>query len=106
MRIGKGSQSFVFLLSSSVPETQVDMLAVDLHGSSVVVKDSGNIVRGEFVLSVANEDAGLADGTVTNYHQLDRNRLLRHNNYKRSCSGINVTGCDNLVIFYKMVKKE
>ena len=40
----------------------------DLHnGHGIVVKDGGDIFRGELVCRVAYEEASLADSTVTDY---------------------------------------
>lgn len=52
------------------------MLAVDLNCGRIVVEDRGDVVTWEFVLSITNEDAGLAHTAVPDYDQLDRNCLV------------------------------
>jgi hypothetical protein len=45
----------------------VDGWRCNLHDSdSIVVKDSGDILGGELVCGVRDQQAGLADSTVTN----------------------------------------
>ena len=41
-------------MSGSIPETQVDHLAVNFDGDGIVVKDGGDIFSWEFVLRVAD----------------------------------------------------
>lgn len=51
----------------SVAVGNADGLRCNLHDSdSIVVKDSGDILGGELVGSVRDQQAGLADSTVTN----------------------------------------
>jgi hypothetical protein len=51
----------------SVPAEDVDGVDCNLHDSdSIVVKDSGDILGGELVCGVRDQQAGLADSTVTN----------------------------------------
>ncbi len=59
MWIGERSKSIVLFLSGSVPkirksipESEVDHFVIDFHGGSIVIKNSGNVFGGEFVLSI------------------------------------------------------
>ncbi len=47
-------------------------LAVDHDVGRVVVKDGGDVLAGEGIRRVADQQAGLADSAVTNHHALDR----------------------------------
>ena len=52
---------------TSVAEPVMDSWDCDLHDSdSIVVEDSGDILGGELVGGVRDQQAGLADSTVTN----------------------------------------
>jgi hypothetical protein len=52
---------------TSVAMEGVDGWRCNLHDSdSIVVKDSGDILGGELVCGVRDQQAGLADSTVTN----------------------------------------
>ena len=51
----------------SVAAEDMNSSGSNLHDSdSIVVKDSGDILGGELVGGVRDQQAGLADGTVTN----------------------------------------
>ena len=45
MRIGirKGAETIIVFLSSRVPQSEFDMLAVDFHIGNVILENSGNI---------------------------------------------------------------
>ena len=73
---------------------EADDLEVDLHDSdSIVVKDGGDILGGELVGGVRDQQARLADGTVTN----DNTPELR----KARSAG--VTGIDKIWRAYLIV---
>lgn len=78
MGVSKGSESFILLLPCCIPETEINMLAVDLNSSSIVVKHCWDVVCWELILCVTDEDASLPDRTVANNDQLDGDRLLSH----------------------------
>lgn len=64
MWVRKGSQSIVLFLPGCVPEPQVDMFPINFKGSSIVIKNSGDIICGELILGIADEDAGLPDTSI------------------------------------------
>jgi hypothetical protein len=69
--IGQGAETVVVLLASCVPETEVHGLAVDHDVGAVVVEHGGDVLAGEGVGGVRDEEAGLADGTVPYHDALD-----------------------------------
>lgn len=50
------------------------LFTVHLNVSNIVLKDSGNIDLWELVLAEHNEQARLATGSISHYHQLFSNR--------------------------------
>ena len=97
LRVRQRAQAIVVLLACSIPQTQVDGLAIDhhvgrvyssatasrvcvspqsharqtQHGQLTVVEDGRNVFAREGVGSVADEQASLADGTITDNDALD-----------------------------------
>lgn len=53
MGVGERPQSIILFLACSIPQSEVDHFAIDLDGGCVIVKDSGHVLGGELVLSVA-----------------------------------------------------
>jgi len=74
--VGEGAQSVVVLLSSGIPKTEVDGLAVDHYIGTVVVKDGGDVFSGEGICGVRNEEASLSDCSITHNDTLDGLHLL------------------------------
>ena len=59
------------LLTSGIPQAQVDWLAINHDVGRIVVKDSGNVLAGEGIGGVRDKQASFTDSTVTNYDTLD-----------------------------------
>ena len=64
LRVAQGAEPVVVLLSSSIPEPEVDRLAVDHHVGRVVVENGRDVLSGKRVGRVGNQEARLTDGTV------------------------------------------
>lgn len=71
LRIRERAQAIVVLLPGRIPQAQVDGLRVDHHIGRVVVEHGGNILAGEGVGGVADQQARLAHGAVANNNTLD-----------------------------------
>jgi hypothetical protein len=54
-----------------IPKTQIDRLAIDHHVCAVIVKHRRNVLARERIRRVRNQQARLADGTITNNDTLD-----------------------------------
>ena len=65
MRVAERAQAVVILLTGSIPESQTDGLVVDHDTRRVVVEDGRDVLAGEGVGGVGDEQTCLADGTVT-----------------------------------------
>lgn len=65
------TQSIVILLTSRIPQAQIDGLSIDHHIGRVVVEHGGNVFPGEGIGGVADQQAGLAHGAVANNNTLD-----------------------------------
>ena len=72
MRVCKGPEPVVLLLSGSIPESKVDHFTVDFDSGGVVIENSGYVFGGESVLGVAesfqkvpDEEASFTDTAVT-----------------------------------------
>jgi len=48
--VGKGAQTIVVLLASSIPEGELDILAIDFDIGHVVLKDGGDVHLTTFAL--------------------------------------------------------
>lgn len=64
--VAEGAETVVVLLPCGVPEPEADGLALDHDVGGVVVEDGGDVLGGEGVGGVGDEQAGLADGAVPN----------------------------------------
>jgi hypothetical protein len=69
--VRKRAKAVVILLSSGVPETQVNGFVVHHHVGRVVVKHGGDVVTREGVGCVRDEEASFPDGSVTDNDTLD-----------------------------------
>merc|ERR1719317_1137769 len=65
--VGQRSQTVVVLLPSGIPESKVDGLAIDHHVRAVVVENSRDVLSGERVGGVGNEEARFTDGSISHY---------------------------------------
>lgn len=72
--VAERAQAIVVLLTGGIPETQADGLVVDHDAGGVVVEDGGDVLAGESVGGVGDEQAGLADGTVAGDDAFERLR--------------------------------
>lgn len=70
LRIGKGTQSIIVLLTCSVPETQIIDLAVYHHIHSKVIKHSRDVFSRKSIGGVADQHTCLADGSIAHNHKL------------------------------------
>jgi hypothetical protein len=90
LRIRKGSQTIVIFLSSGIPETQINGLAIDNNIGRVtknresrersvhlLVEYSGNVFPREGISGVGNQQAGLTDRSVSNDYALYGLHVLR-----------------------------
>ncbi len=57
--------------TGGIPQKQVDRLAVDHHVRRVIVKHGRDVLAGEGVRRVRDEQAGLSDRAVADNHALD-----------------------------------
>jgi hypothetical protein len=73
--VGQGTKAIVILLTSSIPKTKVDGLAVDHDVSRVIVKDGGDVLTGEGVCSVRDQQTSLTDGSVSNNLSYEHGRI-------------------------------
>ena len=71
LRVAERSETIVVLLSSSIPKSQVDGLAINHHICAVVIEHGGNVLAGKRVGRVRDEKARLTDGTISNNDALD-----------------------------------
>lgn len=71
LRVGEWSQSVVVLLTGGIPETEVDRLSIDENVGRVVVEDRRNVLSGKGVGRVADQQAGLTDGSIAHDDALD-----------------------------------
>ena len=65
LRVAERTQAVVIFLTRSVPQSQADGLVVDHDARRVVVEDGRDVLAGEGVGGVGDEQTCLADGTVT-----------------------------------------
>jgi len=63
--VAQRSQSVVVLLTGSVPQAEVNGLAVDHHVGRVIVKHRGDVLPREGIGSVADQQACLSDSTIS-----------------------------------------
>ena len=75
--VGKRTQTIIILLTRSIPQTQVDGLAIHHDVRRIVVEHGRNVLAREGVGGVGNEQAGLTDSTVTNNDALDVLHLFK-----------------------------
>lgn len=61
----------VVFLSSCIPESEVDRLSVDHDVRAVVVEDCRNVLTGERIRGVRNQETRLSDGSVSDDDTLD-----------------------------------
>jgi len=54
--ISEWPESVVFLLTGSIPKSEVDHFSIDFDGGCIVVKDSWNVLGGEAILSVTEDE--------------------------------------------------
>jgi len=71
LRVRQRAQSVIVLLTCSVPQAEVDRLAVQHDVGAVVVGHSGNVLAGEGIRCVRNQQTCLTDSTITNDDALD-----------------------------------
>jgi len=69
--IGQRSQSVIIFLSSSIPQSQVDWLSIDHDVGRIVIENCGDILVRESVRGIADQQAGLSDGSITNNDALE-----------------------------------
>lgn len=60
------AQAVIILLTGSIPEAEIDWLTIDHDVGRVVIEHGGDILAGESVGRVRNEQTSLTDGTITN----------------------------------------
>jgi len=71
--IVSGSHSTETLLTGSVPDLSLDLLAIDLHTLSLKLHTDGGFgIQVEFVACVSGKQIGLADGRVPYQHHLEQ----------------------------------
>ena len=61
----------ILVLPCCVPQAQGDWSPVDHEWCGVGVEDGGDVLAGEGVGGVADEETGLAHGAVPHHHALD-----------------------------------
>jgi len=71
--IGKRSQTIVIFLTCGIPQSELDVLAIDLDVGDVVLKDGGDVDLGEGTLGEDNEKTGLSTGAVAYDNELSAN---------------------------------
>lgn len=74
LRVAERAQAVVVLLTRGIPKTQADGLVVDHDARRVVVEHGRDVLAGEGVGGVGDEQTGLADGTVAGDDALQRLR--------------------------------
>lgn len=67
LRVRQRTQTVVVLLSRSVPEREIDGTSIDHDVGGIVVEDGGHVLAWEGIGGIADEQTGLADGSITNY---------------------------------------
>lgn len=72
LRVAERTQAVVIFLTSSVPQSQADGLVVDHDARRVVVEDGRDVLAGEGVGGVGDEQTCLADGTITGDDAFER----------------------------------
>jgi len=72
-RIGirKRTQTVVFLLTGSIPQTKLDVLVAGLNIDHIVIKNSRDVVLWELVVRIADQQTRLADSTITDNNKFD-----------------------------------
>jgi hypothetical protein len=70
--VRKRAKSVIIFLAGRIPKTETDRLAIDHNAGRVVVKDCGDVLAGEGVGGVGDEQTCLADSTVACYDTLER----------------------------------
>jgi hypothetical protein len=68
--IRQWTKAIIIFLARSIPEGQLDVLAVDLDIGNVVLKNGGNVDLGESALGEDNEKTGFATGTIADNDEL------------------------------------
>ena len=71
LRVREGPQAVVVLLAGCVKEPEGVLLIANVDSSGVVVKDRRDVLGGELVRRVGDEQTGLAHGSVPHDDQLD-----------------------------------
>jgi hypothetical protein len=69
--VGQRAETIVVFLAGGIPQTEVDGLAIHHHVGRVVIEHSGDVLAGEGIGSVRDQEACLADSSVTNNDTLD-----------------------------------
>lgn len=69
--VGEWTQAVVILLSRCIPEPQVDRLPIHHHIGGVVVEYCGDVLSGEGICRVADEETCFTHGSVAHHHTLD-----------------------------------
>jgi len=64
IRIGKRAKTVVILLASGIPQSKLDVLAVDLDIGNIVLEHGRNINLGESSLREDNQQTGLSASTI------------------------------------------
>lgn len=82
------TKTVVILLTSSIPETKTDRLAIDHDTCGVVVEDSRNVFAGEGISRVRDQETGLADSTISCDDTFER-LCLRAGSH---CEGVPLVG--------------
>jgi hypothetical protein len=71
LRVRQWAKAIIIFLTSSIPKTKIDGLSVYHHIRRVVIENGGNVLAGEGVGGVTNEQASLSDSTVTHNDTLN-----------------------------------
>jgi len=66
LRIREWAKTIVILLTGSIKQAQSVRFVANHYRHCVIVENSGNIFRGEFVGGVGDQETGLSNGTITN----------------------------------------
>lgn len=69
--VGEWAKTIVIFLTGGIPEADIDRLPVNHDVGVVVVEDSRDVLTWESVGGIGDEEAGLADGTITDNNTLD-----------------------------------
>ena len=78
LRVGQRAETVVVLLAGRVPQAQVDGLVIYHHVGRIIIEYRRDVLAGEGVGGVGDQQAGLADGTVADHHALDRLHQAGH----------------------------